>query len=611
MTPSNTHPGNAARGLRRPFLQAASHLLTARARRRSADRARARPRLEGLEDRCLLSVTVTEFIVPTANANPLYITAGPDGNLWFTDSVTDSIGMISPATHASTEFPIPYANSSPAAITTGPDGNLWFTDWGNGSIGMINPATHAITEFPVPTSNGNPYLRGITAGPDGNLWFTEQTGNNIGMINPATHAITQFAVPIKHAGAGLISEGPDGNLWFTQGGNLGMVNPATHAITEFPIPTGAAYGITAGPDGNLWFTDKLGYIGMFNLATHVSTEFPVPTTNATPIAISAGPDGNLWFTELSAGNIGMINPATHAITEFPIPYASAHPYGITTGPDGNLWFADQGTASIGVVTLNQTSSTHLVTTQQPPASVTAGTPFGLTVEAEDSSGNLVTSFNGMVTVALASNPGGATLGGTLTVTASAGVATFSGLTLTKAASGYTLAATSSGLGQGVTSAMTVTPSSPTQLMITQQPPATVKVSSAFTMKASIEDMYGNVVTTASGAVSVAFASNPTGATLGGTTSVTTSQGVASFTNLTINKIGSGYTLQVSSSGLTSATSNPINVTKNGHAATSLLAPAGNPATDLSLAPLVLDSPDLWDGLRFKNRTRRVRASAGE
>ena len=97
---------------------------------------------------------------------------------------------------------------------------------------------------------------------------------------------------------------------------------------------------------------------------------------------------------------------------------------------------DQG-GSIGVDYLN-----NLVVTQQPPASVTAGSGFGLTVQAQDSSGNLITSFNGTVTVALASNPGGATLGGTLTVTASGGVATFSGLTLTKAASGYTLAATS-------------------------------------------------------------------------------------------------------------------------------------------------------------------------
>ena len=94
------------------------------------------------------------------------------------------------------------------------------------------------------------------------------------------------------------------------------------------------------------------------------------------------------------------------------------------------------------------ATTSLVVTQQPPASVTAGSGFGLTVQAEDSSGNLITSFNGTVTVALANNPGGATLGGTLTVTASGGVATFSGLTLNKAASGYTLVVTSSGLGRG-------------------------------------------------------------------------------------------------------------------------------------------------------------------
>ena len=68
----------------------------------------------------------------------------------------------------------------------------------------------------------------------------------------------------------------------------------------------------------------------------------------------------------------------------------------------------------------------LVVTAQPPASVTAGTGFGLTVTAEDNSGNVDTSFNGTVTVAMASNPGGATLGGTLTATAQNGVATFSG-----------------------------------------------------------------------------------------------------------------------------------------------------------------------------------------
>jgi hypothetical protein len=207
-----------------------------------------------------------------------------------------------------------------------------------------------------------------------------------------------------------------------------------------------------------------------------------------------------------------------------------------------------------------------------------------------------------VTVAISSNPGGATLGGTLSVQASGGVAAFSGLTITKAASGYTLVVTSSGIGEGISSAITGTPAAPTQLAITQQPPATVKVSSPFGLQASIEDQYGNVVTTATNTVSVALANNPTGATLSGTLSVTASQGVAAFSGLTINKVGSGYTLQVSSSGLTSATSNAINVTRTGKAPSTLVASATSEATDLSLAPLVLDSPDLWDGLRFKKRS---------
>ncbi len=95
----------------------------------------------------------------------------------------------------------------------------------------------------------------------------------------------------------------------------------------------------------------------------------------------------------------------------------------------------------------------------------------LTVQAEDSSGNLITSFNGTVTVALANNPGGATFGGTLSVQASGGVATFSGLTLNKAASGYTLYTSGGGFGWDVTCTVTVTPAAPTQLAITQQPPA--------------------------------------------------------------------------------------------------------------------------------------------
>ena len=101
--------------------------------------------------------------------------------------MTAVIGEINPTTHAVTEFALPTTGTtkgnhvtnngpSPYAITAGPDGNLWFTEQGTSKIGMINPATHVITEFPTPTSTPNPYA--ITAGPDGNLWFTEDGNAN-------------------------------------------------------------------------------------------------------------------------------------------------------------------------------------------------------------------------------------------------------------------------------------------------------------------------------------------------------------------------------------------------------------------------------------------------
>jgi len=565
----------------------------------------ARFRLEGLEERCLLSGIsgYTEYPIPSGNTGT-YITTGPDGNLWFTEGNASKVGMISPTTHAVTEFATPTASSNPREITAGPDGNIWFTEFTANKLGMINPTTHAITEFAIPTGY-QPW--GITAGPDGNIWFAQVGGGGgatgaIGMFNLTTHAFSSFAPSTFNAGPWGITAGPDGNLWFTEhgGSKIGEINPTTHIINEYSIPaTGGPIPeeIAAGSDGNLWFTVPYTYtgtgvwVGMINPSTDVISL--LATTHA-PSGITSGPDGNIWFGD---GQLGRINPTSDAITQFPVTASR----GITTGPDGNLWLASG--SNIIVATLSPTE-TDLVVTQQPPANVTAGSPFGLTVQAVDGSGNLLSSFNGTVTVALANNPGGATVGGTLTATASNGVATFAGLTLDKAASGYTLVASSGVSGLGFTSAITVTPAAATHLVITQQPPATVKVNAGFGMQASIEDAYGNVVTTATNTVSVAFANNPTGATLGGTRSVTASQGVASFSGLTINKTGAGYTLQVSSNGLSSAVTSATNVTKNG-GSSALAAPGGGSTPDPFLAPLVLDSPDLWDSLGLKKRVRSI------
>jgi len=209
-------------------------------------------------------------------------------------------------------------------ITAGPDGNLWFTEFDGNRIGRITPAG-VVTEFSAGISAGA-YPYGITAGPDGNLWFTEYYSNRIGRITPAG-AVTEFSAGISADTVRVnITAGPDGNLWFTatsyydlQGNRfitedrIGRIT-TSGVVTEFSagISAGASpFGIAAGPDGNLWFTEENGHrIGRITPAG-VVTEFSAGiSARAMPLGIAAGPDGNLWFTEWWGNRIGRITPGT-------------------------------------------------------------------------------------------------------------------------------------------------------------------------------------------------------------------------------------------------------------------------------------------------------------
>ena len=50
-----------------------------------------------------------------------------------------------------TEFPLPNPGSGPLGMTAGPDGNLWFTEQFGPGIGRITTAG-TITEFTIPTA---------------------------------------------------------------------------------------------------------------------------------------------------------------------------------------------------------------------------------------------------------------------------------------------------------------------------------------------------------------------------------------------------------------------------------------------------------------------------
>src|SRR5262249_34827421 len=163
------------------------------------------------------------------------------------------------------------------------------------------------------------------------------------------------------------------------------------------------------------------------------------------------------------------------------------------------------------ITVTPAPAAQLEITQPPPAAITAGSGFGLQATIKDAYGNLITSDSSTVTVALATSPTGATLGGTRSVTAHQGVASFSGLTLTQPGSGYTLQVSRGGLA-ATSGTISVNPAAPAKLVVAAPPPGSLIAGSGFGLSVEVEDAYGNL-TAYGGSVAVAVATGPAGAIL--------------------------------------------------------------------------------------------------
>lgn len=335
---------------------------------RLASRARRRRLgLEPLEERALLAV-VTEFPIPTSGSQPSNIVAGPDGNLWFTETGANAIGKLDPTTGQVTEIPIPTPGAGPLDITAGPVGSnaMYFTESTGSAIGVVDVTNDSISEIPIPivgTTVGTPSPFGITLGSDGNIWFTDNNPQmeQIGQLVVATNSITEFPLdPTTGAGLTQITTGADGNLWFveSQANQLGQMDPNSHIILDdnfgIPTPAAGAFGITSRLVGDLWFTEQTaGKIGSFNITDGTFNETLVPALGSSPKGITPGPDTSFWFTEPGANQIGRIDPTTQLFQQFAVPTASSGLNGITTGPDGAIWFVETDANQIGRLDLTQ------------------------------------------------------------------------------------------------------------------------------------------------------------------------------------------------------------------------------------------------------------------
>jgi len=224
--------------------------------------------------------------------------------------------------------------------------------------------------------------------------------------------------------------------------------------------------------------------------------------------------------------------------------------------------APGATGSLGAnKALVVTSAPTKVISLRNPSGTASGAAFTVQpqVSLQDSASNVVVSDNS--TVVTASVSAGASLVGTRTATAVNGVATFNNLGISgTAGTAYTITYSATFGGNALTVAtQSVTPTvgAATQISITTQPAGGNAGALLATQPVvKVLDSGNNIVTSSSASIDV----SASGGTLGGTTSITASSGVATFTDLTFaGTANTNYTLTFASSGFTSQTSSSFSV----------------------------------------------------
>ncbi len=347
----------------------------------------------------------------------------------------------------------------------------------------------------------------------------------------------------------------------------GLVLPARNVAWSSSAPalvevssTGMVRALSIGGPVQIHATIE----GVQGTATITVTPIPVDHVTISPSQTSLviGEGRQLTATAHDAG--GAILPGRSFLWESSAPSIAP----VTTGglvlgqAEGGpvtVTATSGGKAGTASVTVTRRPATRLGFAQQPGLAIAGQVMVpAIRVAIQDDLLNTVTNATNSVTIALAANPGGATLSGTKTVAAVNGIATFNTLSLDRAGTGYTLSATATGLSSITSTPFNVNAGAANRLDFSVQPPAAARSGVALSPQPVLQlnDGAGNPVAQAGVTVTASIASGA-GSLGGATTAVTNSSGTAAFADLAlIGSVGS-YTIAFSGSGILSVTSAPI------------------------------------------------------
>ncbi len=284
--------------------------------------------------------------------------------------------------------------------------------------------------------------------------------------------------------------------------------------------------------------------------------FAVSVEDANSVVESAGYTGasdNIALTASAGCTLGGTDTATasNGIATFSAVTITAGSSCTLTATDTTRTIATA--TSSPATTLTASTASKVVFTTAPPTSAVAGTNLAsFSVSVEDQYGNVETSGNGSSDV-ITLTASGCGLSGTDTATASSGVATFNAVDFTKVGT-CTLTATDSteAIATATSASIAVQPGAASKVVFTTAPATPIANGGSLgaTVVATVEDANGNTVTGSTATVSL---TSSAGGTLGGTTSKAATNGVASFSGLTLSGLENTYTITAASTGLTSAT----------------------------------------------------------
>ncbi|MGD0387444.1 MAG: hypothetical protein ABSC42_00700 [Tepidisphaeraceae bacterium] len=344
----------------------------------------------------------------------------------------------------------------------------------------------------------------------------------------ASSGIATFSNIILDTAGNYTLTASDGSLTSATSNSFTVSAAAASKVVYGVQPSNVTTGVAENPSIVVDVEDQFGNIVTTN------------SSNVT-LAVASGP-GSLSGTVTVAASSGV---ATFSNVKLD----TAGNYTLTAS-DGALT-----TATSGSFRVNPAAASQVVYVQQP-SNVTAGVAESpsIVVDVEDQFGNIVTSDSSNVALSVASGPG--SLSGTVTVAASSGIATFSNVILDTAGN-YTLTASDGALTTATSSSFTVSVAAASKVAFTQQP-TNVQPGNAISpaVTVSVEDTFGNVITSNSSSVTISLASGP--GILSGTLTVAAVNGVATFSDLALSATGS-YTLNATDGSLTSGTSDGFTV----------------------------------------------------